>query len=222
MGMASSTLLAPRASQPVPNTSGLEQQVQCSPFGDVLTAEGFPRYALQSNMGNLVMAVTTTLRTSISALPTTTADCQLYNGDTAKSYVLSRMGFYIGAIDTTQADQHMLVFCLQTAANITATGVPTDATNTKRKMNTGVYSGSARISLGATVVNNGWFPIGTCPPVAAVVAGSLWICQETSVEGRIVLPPGAAIGVTQLSVSTTATAVSYFFEWEELVLPTAA
>lgn len=228
MALPSSTLAVPRAGflfPTSPATAGNELELACDPYGALYVTEGLPRYASQANAGNLVTAITTTLRTGIAALPTTTADAQLYNGEAAggKSYVLMYIGFAIQAVDTTQADVHTLVYNIQTPANVTASGIPTDATNTKVKMNGNAYGGKARISLGATIVNNGWmFAPGQQPPTAGVVAGSVWHSYNAVLDGMIVLQPGGAIGLTQLSVSTTATAVSYQFTWMELVLPPAA
>jgi hypothetical protein len=224
MGLASSTLASARTVQPLPNTSGLEQELMCSPFGDLLISEGFPRYATQSNLGNMVTAVTTTGVAGVTTVPTTTGHAQLYNGEGlgGKSYILTHIGMIVGVADATQADGHVLIYNLQTAANIIATGVPTDATNTKRKMNCNAYGGNARISLSMTVVNNGWMYLGNNTVNSAAAAGTLWLSAETPVEGAIVVPPGAAIAVAAL-VGAAAAALQHFFtfRWIEMVLPAA-
>ena len=224
MGMPSSSNFAPRLVQLPPNTSGAEMEASCTPFGDVMVSEGFPRYALQANMGNMVAAVTTTGVAGVTAVPTTTAAAQLYNGEGlgGKSYILTHIGFNLIVIDAAQSDCHALIACLQTSANILATGVPTDATNTKRKLNCNAYGGNARISLSPTVVNNGWFSLGNSAIPAPVAAGSTFSQQEIAVEGGIVIPPGAGLGVqTLVAAAAAATQVTYTFRWIEMTLPAA-
>lgn len=238
IGPASSSFFLTQSGFPVPGPTNSEIEATVNPLGHLLTAQALPEKAMLSSRGATVMATTagsTTFSDSVQALPTTKACFILNNAESpgGKSYIIDTLSFATTVIDATESNGHMLVGSLQTAPNVLVNGPWTTLTNTTcslYKMNCNPYNGKANVATTTTaangfltVVDNKVFTIGTTASFGfTAVGGDLWISQEADIKGRIVLPPGCALGLSVVTLAIVAAQIIYGATWHEVQLPVLA
>lgn len=146
--------------------------------------------------------------------PSTVAGITLWNGEaaTGKSYIIDRI-FSHCLVAGGEAGSAGLWVCVHpTGMTAPTADIPASATNITG--HTGKrYAGRAVVDVGATVVDNGWYPWGIgiqLPPTA--IPGAL---LEARVEGRLIVPPSAGISiqvVTSVNDETFCSGLSFYEE----------
>lgn len=136
--------------------------------------------------------------------PTTVAIMTFYN-NTAKNFVIERV--FAHNLVSIANGQFGIWLCVHP----TGMTAPTNDI-TIRNSTIGLAAGAEGIfDAGATVVDNGWFPWGVSNySVTATVPGTL---AEANVNGKIIVPPTAAISascVGQTAVVTVTMGLHYF------------
>ena len=136
--------------------------------------------------------------------PTTTAIVTFYN-NTAKNFIIDRL--FAHNLVSIANGQFGIWYCMHP----TGMTAPTNDI-TIRNSSIGAAAGTEGIfDNGATVVDNGWFPIGPSEySVTATVPGSL---VEAHVGGKLIVPPTAAISLSavgQTAVVTVTMGLHYF------------
>jgi len=182
---------------------------------ELIVAQGLPPYAELSRRGLGYQVMDTSAIAALVVRPSTVAGLTLYNGatgSTAKSYVIDRVGAF--NLVSTDAIAGWSVWGCVHPAGFTA---PTADITAIKSMNGGTYAGAAIVDTGATVTDNGWFPIvagpignpGGVTPGPAVVA---------SLDGRIIVPPTGAFSINVVASLATWT-FTHFISWYEILLP---
>ena len=137
----------------------------------------------------------------VAAIPTTTATLALYNAEQAggRALAIEQLGFFLGS--GTPAAGATLLACVSPRAIVTApTGMATGY---------GVQSASgsgASRALWATAVaiptTAAWFQVASTQQLAAVNVGQG--DNVVTLDGKLVVPPGFALGLAILSGAGTA------------------
>lgn len=141
---------------------------------------------------------------SLIVRPTVTAIATFYN-NTAKNFVIETV-FTHNLVSIANGN-----FSIWVCIHPTGMTAPTNDI-TVRSSTIGLAAGTEGIfDAGATVVDNGWFPVGMWgTTVTATIPGTV---VEAEIKGRLIVPPTAAISlsaVAQTAVVTQCMGIHYF------------
>lgn len=184
-----------------------------------IVAQGLPPYTAMSLMNKGWQVMNTSALAALVVRPSTTAMLTLYNNNTSASdivFVIDRI--FAFNLVTTDAIADWGVWACIHPTGMTAPTADITTINSMSGLAT-AYSGGAIVDTGATVVNNGWFPVDS---VGSKVGNPGGVTPGASIaipiEGRFVIPPTAAI-----SISVVASLVGWTFtsgfSWYEVELP---
>lgn len=194
-----------------------DEQFHLNSRGDQLVAQALPERTEIVRLGDSWQVQNATAVAAATALPTTTAGLQLWNGEPAggKSYVIDSVAATEIVVDATQSDCTALMVC----NNKTPVAAPVDAGLVIRSMSGRTYGGKARTILTATaMVNDGWFPAGNSVAPAAAVAGSGWKQTDVPLNGLYIVPPGGQFNIQAVKVAAAASQMVYTIRWHEVQL----
>lgn len=180
--------------------------------GDSLVALALPPAAELVRHGESYGIIAASAVTPVVALPTTTAQLSLWNGepDGGKSYVIDSL------------------ICMVAVSAGAATGVgfagmlnkgrvtkPTSDLTSIFGLAGHNYSGKGVIDLAATVVDDGWHPIGN-----SVIGPASQIAMnvEVDVKGKYIIPPGGMFSMAILANTVTTITVKQGLRWHEVQL----
>ena len=183
---------------------------------ELLVAQGFPRYTEMSRRGNAYSAIATTAVAGLVIRPDATAAVTLWNGEAAgskKCYIIDRV--FTHCLVATNAEGRFLIWaCLHPTGMTKPTTAPIAAGATQKVGPYGkTYNGVSVFDIGATVVDNGWFPLGysTSHVVGALPGSGI----SVDVAGRLIIPPTGAISLHVVTSTNTATFCTGISWWEE-------
>src|SRR3990167_11427096 len=160
--------------------------------GGLQVSPSLPPYAELSRRGRGWQVMDTSATAAVVVRPSTVAGLTLYNGETgptAKSYVIDRI--FAFNLVTTDAIADWSVWACIHPAGMTA---PTADITAIKGLNGGTYAGAAIVDTGATVNDNGWFPVGTghVGNPGTVTPGT---AISIPIEGRLIVPPTGGISI---------------------------
>lgn len=199
-----------------------DKQFAMNTRGEQLVSQGLPELVEIVRLGFSWQVSSTTGQAALTALPTTTAGLTIRNNDPAGgvTLVIDSFGSVEEVIDATQTDVTAL-FAMLNARGDTAPSAGTAETAIKSLSGRGAGgTGSALVSRGMTVTNNGWFPHGTPgAQMAPVAGGANWKVNEALVRGMYLVPPGGAFSIQAVKAAAAAAAQQFFFfRWHEVQL----
>lgn len=186
--------------------------------GDSLVALALPERAELVRHGESYGIIQATAVAPVVALPTTTAQLSIWNGEQAggKSYVIDSL---IGMVAVSAAAATGVGF-----AGMLNKGAVTKPTNDLAPATAAFglaghpYAGKAVVDLAATVGDDGWHPIGN-----AVVgpASQVALPFEVPVYGLYIIPPGGMFSMAVLANTVTTITVKMGLRWHEVKLDLA-
>jgi hypothetical protein len=194
-----------------PNYSEGDSRVGLTNGGEQVMAEGLPRLTEITRQGNSWSAVipTASAFTHVADMPTTRAELALWNGEATKSYVIDAAWYY-SLTSITAASGATLIYQVGYPATLTD--------NTAILINSPmgkVYGGKAKRALAVTtMVANKWAALASGVTGAAASIGHGIFAD---VQGRIILPPGATLGLNVVVGTATGTAL-IGVSWHEVEL----
>lgn len=177
-------------------------RAKASPEGGMLVTPTFSPEIELTRRGNGLMAITTTAVAGLVDRPTTAALATLVNNEPGggKSYIIDAFlafmlvsGAAIG-FGTVWACVHPVGRADAITDNITARG-----NLTGKPINN---PGQSIFGIDDTVTNDGWFPWGHVAMTDAVVGTIPGGGTEIPVNGKIILPPTAAVSLHVVTSST--------------------
>lgn len=171
--------------------TGEEVSVKGNNRGDMSVIQGLPPYAELSRLGKGWQVMTTSAVACLIARPTTTALFTLWNGEEGggPSYIIDRL-FAQQLVSKTAETRWGLWAC----SHKSMTGPTADITAIKSMSCKATYGGAAVCDVGATVVNDGWFPVGNqqdTEPTGVLGGGQV----SVPIEGRFIVPPQCGISL---------------------------
>jgi hypothetical protein len=155
-----------------------------------------------------VQAMATAAVAALVVRPTTTAMATLWNGDPSKYYVIDRAFAHnlVGVANSA----FQIWLCVHPVGMAKPTNDITVRNNTAGK----AAGGSSSIfDNGATVVDDGWFIWDYQGTTITVTVPGGNLCAE--INGRIILPPTAALSM-HITASTTSATFTPGFHWYEV------
>lgn len=187
-------------------------------LGEQLVAQGLPPLTAMSIMNKGWQVMNTSAIAALVIRPSTAAGLTLYNNNTSNSNVV----FIIDTIKvfnlvTTAALSDFSVWACIHPTGMTAPTADITAIKSMSGLAT-AYSGGAIVDTGATVVDNGWFPVSTQANVIHGVGVTPSHALSIPIDGRFVVPPTAAISV-HVVASIVGLTFTHGFSWWELELP---
>lgn len=211
-GIASSMLALVRGKNAVTDLfSRGEGQPNINGRGDMLVSLALPPAVELVRHGESYGVIQATAVAPVVALPTTTAQVSLWNGEPSngKSYVIDSIICTVvvsAAAATSIGIAGMLNKGAVSAmvADITPFGLAGHG-----------YQGRGRVDLAATVVDDGWHPIGT-----SIIGAASQIGQtiDLPVKGLYIVPPGGAFSIATLANTATTITVKMGLRWHEIQL----
>lgn len=195
-------------------TGGNENEVGAS--GDaqrnMLVAQGNPPYAEVRRRGEGWTVQTTTLFAPLVAIPTTVAILELYNNGDRLLMVSDLFAMHVLATAVVQTHAIYATITTQKAAP-TLTALVVNSLSGKALKTTTVAS-ELVTGVGTTIINNGWRPWGNLQNfnLGAATPGESW---SVPVDGKIVVPPGASLGLHVAGALATASSfqMGCDFDW---------
>jgi hypothetical protein len=193
-----------------------DEQLRVNLLGDLRIAVALPSLAEIVRFGNSYQARTTTAAAPVAAIPTTAALISLWNGeaDDGKSLVIDSV-FAVTVASTTAQQTPTILGMLNSLAiptAIAATITPISLLGNK------TYGGRARVAVGTTVVDAGWFPFGTNAPQLAGATNNIGSCTDIRLDGLIIVPPKGQFNLSVLSAAATASSIQVGLRWHEIQL----
>lgn len=184
-----------------------------------LVAQGLPPYAQLSleNKGWQVMDTSAT--PAVIVRPSTVAGLTLYNNNTTSSnicFVIDRM-FAFGLVSTAALSDYSLWACVH-PVGMTKPTADITTINSMSGFAT-AYAGGAVVDTGATVTDNGWFPVSNNANVIHGVGVTPNHALSVPAEGRFIIPPTAGFSINVVA-SITGLTFTHGFSWYELELLT--
>lgn len=164
----------------------------------ILDGQGPFGYARKA--GSYESAMTTAAVAGLVVRPTTVSHVTIWNGEATggKSLVLDRL-FAFQLVSGAAASYYTMWYC----SHLEGMAKPTNDITALRGTADGGEPDNSKVivDVGATVLNNGWFPCGGSGPVEAtgVLPGG---STEWECNGRIIVPPkgGLSIAISASSV----------------------
>jgi hypothetical protein len=181
--------------------------------GELITNMGLPPYVEMTRRGLGWQVMDTSATAAVVVRPSTVAGLTLWNGDAVKSYIIDRV-FIFNLVSTAAAAYWSAWGCVHPVGMTKPTA---DITAIRSMSGLTAYTGAAVVDTGATVVDNGWFPLtdqGASEPTGVLPSG----CKIAKIEGRIIIPPTAAFSINVVSSATSET-FTHGFSWYELNIP---
>src|SRR3990172_311829 len=181
---------------------------------ELLASQGLPPYTELSRRGRGWQVMDPSATAAVVVRPSTVAGLTVYNGETgatAKSYVIDRVGAF--NLVTTAALSDWSIWACIHPAGMTA---PTADITAIKGMNGGTYAGSAIVDTGATVVDNGGFPVGGGHVIhgVGVTPGTASVVE---IGGRLIVPATVALSINVVA-SITGLTFTHFISWYEVEL----
>ncbi len=194
--------------------SGELVTIKSTRYGAALTSQHLPPGAVQTAKGESWQIMTTAAVSGLVARPSTTAHFTLYNGEApgGKSYIIERI--YAHALVSAAVKEFFHLWaCIH---HVGTTAFAAQVTAFASNSGVGNYGGNAIAEEDASVHADGWFPWGpSCEvEVTGVLPGSI-VCAE--INGRLIVPPTAAISIAPVC-STTAPDFVVGFQWYEEII----
>lgn len=196
-------------------SSGSDNPTAINPRGDLLVAQSLPPSAELVRMGRSFMAVQTSAVAPVAALPTTTAQLSLWNGEPAggRIYIIDSV-FAICVVSAGAATGLGLVGMM----NVARTSTPPTADLTPKGLAGQAYNGKGIVDLAVgSLVDDGWHPLGS-----SVVgpASQIGLTVDVPLEGRYIIPSGGGYFHLACVANTAATiTVRMGIRWHEVQLP---
>lgn len=180
---------------------------------DLFTNQGLPPYSETARQGLGWQAMATAAVAALVVRPTTVAMATLYNNDISggRSLIMDR-AFAHNLVGVANSG-----FGIWLCVHPVGMAVPTNDITIRNSLSGRVANAGAITFFdnGATVVDNGWFPWGnSIRTVTITVPGGQ---VEAKIEGKIIIPPTAAISL-QIVADTTAATFTAGFSWFEKVI----
>lgn len=180
--------------------------------GDVLTALALPERTEMVRHGESYGVIAATAVAPVVALPTTTAQLTLWNGepDGGKSYIIDSLIGMV-AVSAGAATGVGFAACIHKGRK----AKPTSDLTTIFGLAGHPYSGKAVIDLAATVEDDVWHPVGN-----AVVGPASQVAMpfEVPVYGMYIVPPGGMFSMAVLANTVTTITVKQGLRWHETQL----
>lgn len=150
----------------------------------------------------------------VQALPTTTANWCLWNGDAARTYYIEEIGMYLTS-GTAGVGGQLLAALFTTPAQ---TGTTYAGTTISSASNGGLASKMV-VKTAVTVTTPAapnWYPIANnFSPNVGAFPGSGFL-EHRNVQGRIAIPPGQGLGLVVLALAGTTPLFAPFATWFEV------
>lgn len=180
--------------------------------GNQLVAAGLPPFAELARSGALWQVQDTSATAAVVVRPSTTAGLTLYNNEPTggKSYVLDAvMAFNL--VSTAAISGYSIWVCVHPVGFTKPTA---DIVAIKSLSGKPSYTGFAVVDTAATVADDGWFPVGN-PALTGGVTTAPSGAQTWEAQGRIVIPPTAAVSMNVVATITGLT-FTHGFRWAEV------
>lgn len=185
-------------------STGQKVSLKATKEGDLYIAQNLPPYALATAAGRgyQVMASAAAACLASGTIPTTTALGTLWNGEVGggKTYIIDRIFAQQVASDVATLNHYGLWACVHIAMD----AVTADITAIKSMSGKAGYGGSARFDIGATVVNDGWFPVSDS--IKAEERQTQGGSQKVApIEGRLQVTPQHGLSIHVVGNDTNLT-----------------
>lgn len=188
------------------------QPLDVNPRGDLAVVQALPSLAEVVRMGESYFVIQAAAVAPVVALPTTTAQVSLWNGepDGGRCYVIDS----VFATDVVSAGAATGIG-LAALLNIGRVALPSGSLLTPKGLTGQGYRGAGKVVLAATVVDDTWAPLGS-----SVVgpASQIGLNLDVPVNGLYIVRPGHLFSLACLANTVTTITVKMGIRWHEVNL----
>lgn len=186
-----------------------------NPRGDLSIARALPEYAENGRLRNGYYVMQQTAVAPVVALPTTTAQVTLFNGelDMGKTYFVTHVGAFC-AVSAAAATELAVLGCMGQGKKATVVSDITPKGLAGQR-----YKGMGLVDLAATVTNDTWSAI--VGSIGNAPASQIGMNVEREIGGLIVIPPGHYFSIAVVANTVTTITVRQYIRWFEIQCPVA-
>ncbi len=179
-----------------------------------LVSQGFPPDLELTRRRKGWQVMNTSALAGLVVRPGTTANLTLYNGNTTASGIamIVRRVFAFNLVTTAALSGWSIWGCIHPAGMTAPTA---DITTVNSTSGVTTYAGAAIVDTGATVVDNGWFPIGRPFMTGGVTTAPSGAIAED--VGWLLIPPTGGMSLQVVSTITGLTFTTGFHFYETQV-----
>ena len=186
---------------------GLETLVDANQAGQLVTADGMPRYTEASRRYAYLQVQTSTLFAPLTAVPTTTAALELWVNTSSQRTMVVESLFADQILGTAAAQAYAIYACVSVAKAVPSlTALSIRSVNGDHDAITPTVGSEVVTGVGTTVVANGWRPYGFSTG-SALEAATPMHSWEAPIDGRLIVRPGRSL---QLHITGSLTTASSF------------
>lgn len=184
-----------------------------TPMGDALVAQSLPPYAELSRRNKGWQVMNTSAVAALIVRPSTTAHGTLYNNNSVASkvaFVIDRI-FAFNLVGTAALSGWSIWACVHPTGRAADTADIT-AIKSMSGLST-AYGGGAIFDNGATVTDDGWFPVNDFKINGGVTTASSG-ALIADIGGRFIIPPTAALSIAPVATIVGLTMTVGVSWWE--------
>lgn len=192
------------------SADGQYASVKLNPQLELITAQGLPPYTEMSRRGLGWQAMNTSALAALVVRPSTVAMLTLWNGNPDAPLIIDR-AWCFNLVSTAAEARYGMWACVHPVGMTKPTA---DITAIKSMSGKTAYTGACVVDTGATVADDGWFPIsnwGSVEPTGVLPGGTI----VTELAGRIVIPYTAGFSI-QVVASVVGDTFTSGFSWYEV------
>lgn len=180
--------------------------------GEALVAAALPPLTEAVRLGNSYWVATSSAAAPVVALPTTTAQLTLWNGenDGGKSYVIDSVWAMV-VVSAAAATPLSILGCLNIGKQTKPTG-----TLTPKSMSGRNYRGQAQALAGATIVNDGWLALGS--GASNTPTSHIGLTVDIPLNGSYIVPPGGMFSTAVIANTASTITCIQGIRWHEVTL----
>lgn len=203
-----------RGTQEVYNdlSGGKSAGLVINPRGDLAIAQTMPGIGDLVRMRNSFFVIQSTAVAPIVALPTTTAQLTLFNGeqDGGRSYVIDSVGAIV-QVSAAAATAIAVLACMGTGRKTAPT-----SDLTPRGLAGHRYKGAGIVDINATITNDTWHICGSSTFDAPT--SQIGMAVEKRLDGLYVVPPGHYFSIAAITNTAATITVRHFIRWHEVLV----
>lgn len=177
-------------------------ELQANQNGELIIAQGNPAFTEITREGLGYNVMTATLFAPLVAIPTTTAQLEIYNNNVGTALVVTDL--FAAQILSTAATQTYAIYAqVTTQKAVPSLTALTMFSRSGRPSVTPTATSPVVTGVGTTVVANGWEPWGSVQAwgTAAATPGNSW---SVPVDGKLIVPFGTSLCVHVVGSLATA------------------
>lgn len=195
-----------------------EEQLVCTPRGELIVSQGMPPLAEIVRMGDSFQSMSTAAVAALVVRPTTAAMLSLWNGEKAagQSYAIDSV-FAFALVNPAAIGAWGIWVMNNVVQGSTGVAKPGGAALAVKSLSARTPQSAAVVAIGGAVTDDGWFPAGNGIITHAAITPEPQI--DVDLKGLYIVPPGGMFNAHVVADVVTRTFL-IGVRWHEIQMQT--